>query len=229
MPIPRRGIASLRDTLVNNGSSPAERRIVKRRNALQRAKTHRKVRGWSDRRSIARRPFYAITEASTKAVLDLRSRSICQRNDCSVASLDCQHQFVAHQFGHPNVGSRHFLAAGMARSFVRSSRKRGPRMKRRKRMSLPSAGSFLSAAGRTAASITANTVAPLMERLGKTVARKPRRAPDEATWRISRDEITRQKAQDECEMFDAQRVNLPNDSFTHQWDDQPVDPAGGSR
>ena len=72
-------------------------------------------------------------------------------------------------------------------------------MKRRKQLSR----SFfaLSAAGRAVLSITENTVAPLMERLGKKHQRQV----------MSSDEIARRLAQDEQEMFDAQMASLPTD------------------
>ena len=88
-------------------------------------------------------------------------------------------------------------------------------MKHRKLMPFRNTRSlfFWVAAGRSAASIEQNTVAPLIERLGKTGARMPACDPDKPTWRQRpRDEM---QAQDEQEMFDAETVKMPRDSSTH--------------
>ena len=88
-------------------------------------------------------------------------------------------------------------------------------MKRRKQMPFGNTRPFFfwAAASRAAASIAQHTVAPLIERLGKTGARTPACDPDKPTWRQRpRDEM---QAQDEQEMFDAETVKMPRDSSTH--------------
>jgi hypothetical protein len=102
-------------------------------------------------------------------------------------------------------------------------------MKRRKLMPFRNTRSLFvwAAARRAAASIAQNTVAPLMERLGKTGARTCACDADKPAWRQrSRDEM---QAQDEQDMFDAQTVNLPSGSSRHQQTnarDQPLDSVG---
>jgi hypothetical protein len=104
-------------------------------------------------------------------------------------------------------------------------------MKRRKRMSLRNTRPFFywAAAGRVAASIAQNTVAPLIERLGKTGARTPACDADKpASRQRPRHEM---QAQDEQDMFDAQTVNMPRHSPAHQQSDQhdqPLDSIGGT-
>ena len=86
-------------------------------------------------------------------------------------------------------------------------------MKQRKRMSFSRTPSFLLSAADGALSRAPNTIARLMERFGKIVARKPRRGADVQAWRqqhrMSLDEI---KAQDEQEMFDTQMTDAPSRS-----------------
>lgn len=104
----------------------------------------------------------------------------------------------------------------MIRVFIPGRR---PNVKHRKRLPFRNSRSlaFWSAAGRAAASIAESTIAPLMERLGETVAGRRHPAIDKAASRqrqgMSSDEITRRQAQDEQDMFDAQ---------------QPFDSAGRS-
>ena len=113
----------------------------------------------------------------------------------------------------------HFRASNgtIIRPFVSEQ---GPRMPFPRTRSL----FLLSAASRMAASITANTIAPLMQRLGNTVARRARSAPERPAWRpgkrMSWEEM---KAQDEQDMFDAQMPKLPMRSSTQQL------PGGGAR
>ena len=104
-------------------------------------------------------------------------------------------------------------------------------MKRRKQTPFRNTRPFFfwAAAGRVAASIAGNTVAPLIERLGKTGARTPACDADKPAWRQRpRDEL---QAQDEQDMFDAQTVNMPRHSSAHQQTgqhDQPLDSVGGA-
>jgi 3-polyprenyl-4-hydroxybenzoate decarboxylase len=83
----------------------------------------------------------------------------------------------------------------------------------------------LSAAGRAVVSITGNTIAPLMDRLGETVARNRNARVSGSASAIATspqrqvpasDEIKRQQAQDEQDMFDAQMMSVPIDSGSHQ-------------
>jgi hypothetical protein len=69
----------------------------------------------------------------------------------------------------------------------------------------------LSAASRAVASITENTIAPLMQRLSKTVARKSQSTATRRQRGMSLDEIARQRGQDEQDMFDSQMLDVPRD------------------
>ena len=102
-------------------------------------------------------------------------------------------------------------------------------MKRLKRMSFTNTHSvFLSAAGR-AASITQRTIAPFVQRMGKTITRKPTFDADKAVWQQQqRMSLEETRARDEQDMFDAQMMNVPSRQLTHQQRDREVSEQGES-